>query len=380
MKQSLFPLLLYKSLSKRRARSAVTLAALLLGACLVGALLSVSMDIGRKAGTQLQAYGANLLLLPRGGALAAQGDSGSYLAETELNTLESHQGAGSLYFAPYLYGIVEASGQKIVLGGTRLQVASPLASWWKVEGTWPDPAEPGTALAGVAAARALGISPGDTISVRYGTSTLPLRISGILETGGSEDSQLLTHLPAVQKLLGKEGAVGLVQVRAQAGTALEPLARQLEEQVSSSEARIVGQVAHAEEQVLGKVQLLMALVAALVLLASSLSVSSTLATAVLERTREIGLMKALGASDGSIAALLLAEVLVLGLLGGLMGYGLGLGLAQVIGYSVFDSAISPQPEALALTLSLALAVALTCCVIPLRRALAVEPAIILKGE
>ena len=362
MKRSLFGLLLYKSLSQRRARSAVTLAALLLGACLVGALLSVSMDIGRKAGTQLQAYGANLLLLPRGGALAAQGDSGSYLAETELNTLESHQGAGSLYFAPYLYGIVEASGQKIVLGGTRLQVASPLASWWKVEGTWPDPAEPGTALAGVAAARALGISPGDTISVRYGTSTLPLRISGILETGGSEDSQLLTHLPAVQKLLGKEGAVGLVQVRAQAGTALEPLARQL------------------EEQVLGKVQLLMALVAALVLLASSLSVSSTLATAVLERTREIGLMKALGASDGSIAALLLAEVLVLGLLGGLMGYGLGLGLAQVIGYSVFDSAISPQPEALALTLSLALAVALTCCVIPLRRALAVEPAIILKGE
>ena len=381
MKRSIFPTLLWKSLSQRRARSAVTLAALLLGACLVGALLTVSMDVGRKAGVQLQAYGANLLLLPRSGAQATQGDAGAYLSEKDLAFLESQEQAGTtIYFAPYLYAVTEASGRKVVLGGTRLQPDSPLASWWKVEGTWPGPDEPASGLAGVAVARALGIRPGGTLALQYGSSVLSLRINGILDTGGPEDSQVLTHLPTVQTLLNKKGAVGLVQVRAQAGPGLERLARSMEEQVSGAEARIVGQVAQAEEQVLGKVQLLMVLVAALVLLASSLSVSSTLTTAVMERTREIGLMKALGARDSTIASLLLAEVLVLGLLGGVLGYILGLLVAQVIGYSVFGSAIALQPAALAMTLSIALGVALLCCIIPLRRALAVEPAIILKGE
>ncbi|MDP2726901.1 MAG: FtsX-like permease family protein, partial [Dehalococcoidia bacterium] len=364
MKQSIFPLLLWKSLAQRRGRSAITLAALLLGACLVGALLTVSMDVGRKAGIQLQAYGANMLLLPRGGPLASQGDNGAYMSERDLDTLEAQQDAGGVYFAPYLYTVVQVSGQKVVLGGTRLQASSPLVSWWKVEGAWPGPAESSAALAGVTVARALGIQPGDTITVNYGPATLQLHITGILETGGSEDSQVMAHLPTVQRLLGKEGAVGLVQIRAQAGASLETLARLMEESVPGAEARIVGQVAQAEGQVLGKVQLLMALVAALVLLASSLSVSSTLTTAVLERTREIGLMKALGAKDGSIVRLLLTEVLILGVLGGLLGYGLGFLLAQVIGYSVFASAISLQPAALVLTLVLAVVVALVCCIIP----------------
>ncbi|MDP2937013.1 MAG: ABC transporter permease [Dehalococcoidia bacterium] len=380
MQRNIFPLILWKSLAQRRGRSALTLAALLLGACLVGALLTVSMDVGRKAGVQLQAYGANLLLLPRGGVQATQGDAGAYLAGKDLAFLESQEEAGTVYFAPYLYAVAEASGRKVVLGGSRLQPASPLASWWKVEGAWPDPGEPFSALAGVGAGRALGIKPGDTLVLQYGNATLSLRITGILDTGGPEDSQVLTHLAAVQTLLNKQDAVGLVQVRAQAGASLEALARTMEERVSGAEARIVGQVAQAEQQVLAKVQLLMALVAALVLLASALSVSSTLTTAVLERTREIGLMKALGARDSSIAALLLTEVLALGFLGGLLGYVLGLLVAQVIGYSVFGSAISLQPAALGMTLALSLVVALLCCIIPLRRALAVDPAIILKGE
>lgn len=380
MKRNIFPLILWKSLAQRRGRSALTLAALLLGACLVGALLTVSMDVGRKAGVQLQAYGANLLLLPRGGVQATQGEAGAYLAEKDLAFLESQEEAGTVYFAPYLYAVAEASGRKVVLGGSRLQPASPLASWWKVEGAWPDPGEPFSALAGVGAGRSLGIKPGDTLALQYGNATLSLRITGILDTGGPEDSQVLTHLPTVQTLLNKKDAVGLVQVRAQAGASLEGLARTMEARVPGAEARIVGQVAQAEAQVLDKVQLLMALVAILVLLASALSVSSTLTTAVLERTQEIGLMKALGARDRSIATLLLTEVLALGFIGGLLGYALGLVVAQVIGQSVFSSSISPQPVALALTLALSLAVALLCCIIPLRRALAVDPAIILKGE
>ncbi|MDP2659684.1 MAG: hypothetical protein Q8R28_03025, partial [Dehalococcoidia bacterium] len=81
MKLSMFHTLVRKSLVQRRGRSAVTLAALLLGACLVGALLSISMDVGQKAGRQLESYGANIVLLPKGGLQVAQGDGAGYLSE-----------------------------------------------------------------------------------------------------------------------------------------------------------------------------------------------------------------------------------------------------------------------------------------------------------
>ncbi|MDO8691086.1 MAG: ABC transporter permease [Dehalococcoidia bacterium] len=379
MKLSMFHTLLRKSLVQRRGRSAVTLAALLLGACLVGALLSISMDVGQKAGRQLESYGPNMLLLPKGGLQVAQGDGTGYLMEGDLSWLESLQREGTVYYAPYLYALAEASSQKVVLGGTRLEAGSPLASWWKVDGSWPD-AGPSSALVGVAAARVLGVKPGDSLTLRYGTSSLHLQVAGVLETGGSEDSQVIASLQAVQGLLGRNGAVGLVQVRAPSGVSLEALARQFEQEVPGSEARIVGQVDRAEQQVLGKVELLLAIVALLVLLASSLSVSSTLTAAVLERTREIGLMKALGARDGTVVMQLVAEVLFLGISGGILGCGLGFVLAQVIGLSVFGSAVSPQPAALGLTLGLAVVVALVCCIVPVRRVLAVDPAITLKGE
>ncbi len=379
MKRSLLPILLWKSLVQRRSRSAITLAALLLGACLVSALLNVSMDIGQKAGRQLEAYGANMLLLPKSGLQLSQPNSTSYLSEASVASLESRQ-AGEVYFAPYLYAVVEARGQKIVLGGTRLEASSPLASWWKVDGAWPDAGDSSSALIGVAASRALGVMPGDSLEVQHGGSSLRLSISGTIETGGSEDSQVLASLLLVQRLLGRTGEVGLVQMRSPAGADLEALAHQVELDIPGSEVRIVGQVAQAEGQVLGKVELLLAIVAVLVLLASSLSVSSTLTAAVLERTREIGLMKALGARDRSVVTLLLSEVLILGVVGGLLGYGFGFGLSQVIGFSVFSSAVALQPAALALTVALALAVALVCCIVPVRRILAVDPAITLKGD
>lgn len=380
MRQSFFSILLWKSLARRRSRTATTLVAILLGACLVGTLLTLSMDIGRKAGTELQSYGANMLILPRDGLSAPGGVSEKLLLQRDISFLQSQQESGSLAYAPYLYLVVEANTQKAVLAGTNMQPASPLSSWWKVEGAWPDPAQPSQALVGVAAARVLGVQRGDDLSVRYGSSSLQLKVTGILQTGGSEDSHITAGLTAVQGLLGQSDAIGLVQVRTQAGVGVESLARQVEEMIPGSEARVVGQVAHAEEQVLGKVQMLLALVAGLVLLASSMSVSSTLTTAVLERTREIGLMKALGARDRSVVLILLTETVLLGFIGGLLGYLLGFILAEVIGLSVFASTIAPQPLALAVTTILALVVAIACCIVPVRRALAIDPAIILKGE
>jgi len=107
---------------------------------------------------------------------------------------------------------------------------------------------------------------------------------------------------------------------------------------------------------------------------------STMSTTVLERRNEIGLMLALGASPGRIAQLFFAEALVIGFAGGLMGYFIGVGLATALWLKIFNTTILPRPIVFPAVVAIALGVALMASLLPVRQALRVKPAVILKGE
>jgi putative ABC transport system permease protein len=76
----------------------------------------------------------------------------------------------------------------------------------------------------------------------------------------------------------------------------------------------------------------------------------------------------------------LGEVSILGLLGGGLGLGLGLFAARVIGRSLFDAAIDPRANVIPLVLAITLALCWIAVLIPLRRAMAIQPADALRGE
>ena len=101
---------------------------------------------------------------------------------------------------------------------------------------------------------------------------------------------------------------------------------------------------------------------------------------VSERRREIGLRKALGASDQSIRKEFLGEGVFLGGLGGILGGILGFVFAQVVSVNVFGSSITLQPLLLPITILASIAIAALSCQLPIRRAVAIDPAIVLKGE
>ena len=131
---------------------------------------------------------------------------------------------------------------------------------------------------------------------------------------------------------------------------------------------------------LNEIEWLMLLVTGVVLVASGMSVASTMTTTVLERRKEIGLMKALGAENRRIATLFFAEAGAIGIMGGLLGYFVGLGLAQVIGWQVFDTAISWRGVVFPVTVGVAVLVALVASRTPVKTALHIDPVVTLRGD
>jgi putative ABC transport system permease protein len=124
----------------------------------------------------------------------------------------------------------------------------------------------------------------------------------------------------------------------------------------------------------------MLLVTLAALFASALAVSAAMATAIFERRAEVGLMKALGGANASIAALFFTEAAILAVLGGAAGYGAGLILARQIGRAIFDSDISIQPVLFPIILVIAVVVTFAGSAAAIRKAVLFDPVFALRGE
>ena len=205
-------------------------------------------------------------------------------------------------------------------------------------------------------------------------------IAGILETGGEEEAYVFLSLEDLENLTGEE-TLDVAELSISAGS--EQL-EQYVEAISSSDAgitaRLVKRVTRSETAVLGKLQALVFLVTIVVLLLTMICVSTTMMAVVSERRREIGLRKALGASDNSIRAEFLGEGMFLGALGGVIGALLGFVFAQVVSVNVFGSSITFQPLLLPAAVIVSMFIAAVSCLLPIKQAVAVDPALVLKGE
>ena len=205
-------------------------------------------------------------------------------------------------------------------------------------------------------------------------------VTGILSTGGEEESYIYMSLEDLQKLTG-EDALDVAELSVSAGAdELDGYSEAITQSGQGMHSRLVKRVAKSEASVLGKLQALVFLVTVVVLLLTMICVSTTMMAVVSERRREIGLRKALGASDTSIRKEFLGEGMFLGGLGGLLGAVLGFVFAQVVSMNVFGSSIRFQPLLLPVTIAVSMAIAAVSCQLPIKRAVAIDPAVVLKGE
>ncbi|HYC20009.1 MAG TPA: FtsX-like permease family protein [Candidatus Bathyarchaeia archaeon] len=418
----MFVQLLRKSILRRKSRFAMGVASVLIGAAVVTALFTVSLGVGDQVGQEFTKYGADLMLQPQSntiqvglpGVSIGSVTEQKYINESDLwmiKTIEHR--ANVLGFAPFLYQVVTVgegpNAQQAVLAGTYFnktiqipQPASPqdpsefstgiadISSWWKVTGNWiTDQNDTTSAMVGSNVAQKLNLTVGDSFKVSYAgaqnattaTNVKELKVAGIVESGGAEDNQIFVNLPVAQDLSSRPGKVDTVQVSALCVRCpVADMASEIQGKIPGVQGTTITQLTNAEMSTLDKYQSMMALVTAVALLASTMGIFTTMTANVTERRREIGLMKSIGAENRSIAALFLAEATLTGLIGGIGGFGAGIVLAQFIGLRVFSTTIPLRWEVLAVAIPIAIGVSLLASALPVRRATAVEPAIVLRGE
>ena len=417
----MFVRLVYESFRRQTRRKLLAGVAITLGVGVATAMIGVATDIGDKINHELRRYGANLLVTPQedtldveiGGVNLKPATNGAYLDEADLPKIKGMFWRNNIVgFAPMLPVTVNTGdGRQVMLLGTyfsrqlsfgKTDFVTGVRSthpWWKVQGAWPDDASEDVLLGERLASR-LNRQPGDQIDI----AGRPRRIAGILSTGGAEDEQIVAPLTLAQQVLGRPRAVRRIYVSAltkpeDAFARRDPktmsgamydrwycspyaqsIAYQLQEAIPNSHAEQIRQVAQNEGVVLSSVKGLMLLITLAALFASALAVSAAMATAMFERRSEVGLMKALGAGKTSVAGLFFTEALLLGLIGGLVGFAGGALLARLIGRSIFDSQITIQPVLLPLILAIAVIVTFAGSALAIRRAVELDPVYALRGE
>ena len=422
---------LFKSFKQRKSRVFLAVLAVVMGASLASALINIYLNINEKVGQELRSFGPNIIMEPKTDKLRLEvsgADFGSpadrnYLHEKELYKLKKiFWKYNILGFAPYLSIPVEtgSSKNKVILTGTwfEKEVNVPgeefksvktgiktISPWWKVRGQWiADPQTQSDAMVGVRAAKKLNLKIGDLLRVSFGSKSHQLKVAAIVDTGGNEDSQIFVNLPVVQNLAGLADKVAQVKVSAMivpedslsnkdpkqmsskqfekwyCTPYVSAIVQQIKETFPGADAEPIGQIALAQGNMLAKIKLMVLLVTTIALLASAVGVTTVMMTNVMERRKEIGIIKAVGGENLQVALLFTGEAVSIGIVGGIIGFLGGTGLARVIGASVFTTAIRPQMIVFPITVMIALGVALLGSIIPVTRAIGTNPVVVLRGE
>jgi putative ABC transport system permease protein len=208
----------------------------------------------------------------------------------------------------------------------------------------------------------------------------PCVLKGIVATGGAEDQELLVPFADADPL-GTTGLASFIEIRAP-GDRVEAIRSALASQFPAADVRTVRSVADTESNVVLKIRAALFLLTLLLLGITTLCVSSNFTEMVIERSKEIGILKALGAAERAIAAFFVSESAALALAAAVAGYLAGILAAAAIGRQIFGGAFQIQASWLVFSMVAAvmLGVAAVATAIAASRIWGIQPAIILRGD
>ena len=418
---SLFWRLWVRALTVRRPQAALALVSLLVGAATMSMLANLYCGTRRAMTEEFRTYGANVVLAPAADAtIPGPGSTPPALLDSgvleRLPTFREH--VPGLMAVPRLDVVAKVETRTGRLGGearaaetvNAVAVGTDFAALLDLNRGWrlldsTRALQDWTCAVGQRVATRLHLKVGDAVEieplVRAGAKPVQAQgfsrtftVVNVLSTGASEDDQVFLPLAGLQRLAGLEehdrggGKISLVELSVPGEPReVERVVQELSSDFargaagsSGVEARPVRQIVDSEGKVLGTIRGLVLWLTILILVIIALCVTATMTAIVLERRKDIAVMKALGAGDRLVMRLTLAEGAGLGLVGGLTGVLVGGLVAEDLGRQLFGVSLPLAWWTLPVVCIASMILAMLATFFPVRIVRGVQPAVVLKGE
>jgi len=382
-----------KDVIRRKRRVLYATLGVVIGTATVVGILTVARAGEARIYSQLEKYGPNLAVIPAINNLdmklgdvslgmLAVGDN--YVSEEKLpiirqiadgeirKALKIEDEGNIATIAPNLYINTKIRDTSVMVVGVDPQEELKIKTWWKVrEGKYLEDKD--QAMLGAVAAEILKLNVGDNIELNGST----LKVAGILEeTGSNDDYQVFVPIETLQTAFDREGLVSSVDIRALCNACpVETIADSINKDVPGVRAVAVKQIAATEMGMMEKMSKFMLTLAGITLAVGLFGVVNTMMASVNERIKDIGIMRAVGASRSQIVKAFIYEAIIIGIIGGILGYVAGTLLAYIAGPLVFEgTSVAYVPQYFVLALVLAIAVAVVATVYPAFRATQIKVA------
>ena len=415
------------SITGSKVQKTMAFITILLAALLIACMLNITLKIGDQVASELRGYGSNIVVLPRGESLSIEIEGKNFtplkshnlLPEADIYKIKEIFWRNNIVaFAPFLETKVkDAKGDEFSFEGTYFDKniglkdepefstgVKSLYGFWGVEGAWPKDESMDEILVGDELAKAKNLKVGDKLSLVGKNGTKEVSVVGILKGASDEAHKLIGSLKLSGDLSGHAGSYTKAEVSAmtipendlslKARRNLDNLdsaeydkwycsayagsiAFQIEENLPNVSAKASLQVSDAESNIVKKIQSLMGIVSIIALVVSAIGITSLMTSEIYRRKKEIGLLKAIGASNFEIYALFASESLVVAFFAGITGAFLGYALSYVMSYIIFSHGIGIAWIVLPISVAFALLISVVGSLMPMRNVINLLPAEVL---
>ena len=415
------------SITGSKVQKTMAFITILLAALLIACMLNITLKIGDQVASELRGYGSNIVVLPRGESLSIEIEGKNFtplksqnlLPEADIYKIKEIFWRNNIVaFAPFLETKVkDAKGDEFSFEGRYFDKniglkdepefstgVKSLYGFWGVEGAWPKDESMDEILVGEELAGAKGLKVGDKLSLMGKNGTKEVSVVGILKGASDEAHKLIGSLKLAGDLSGHAGSYTKAEVSAmtipendlslKARRNLDNLdsaeydkwycsayagsiAFQIEENLPNVSAKASLQVSDAESNIVKKIQSLMGIVSIIALVVSAIGITSLMTSEIYRRKKEIGLLKAIGASNFEIYALFASESLVVAFFAGITGAFLGYALSYVMSYIIFSHGIGIAWIVLPISVAFALLISVVGSLMPMRNVINLLPAEVL---
>jgi putative ABC transport system permease protein len=369
-----FAALILKNLFRQRIRTSLTVLGISVGIAAIVALGVITSSLKTSQSEVIRVGGADFLVVQKGAADL----SFSTVAETELPKLAAHPNVALAQGA--LFDITRVGDNPyFFLLGRRAEDVSATPPTLAAGRQWT-PGAKDEILLGKDAAAALGVKVGDTVTI----DRRQLTVSGIYSTGRVyEDRGGYALLSTVQEMTSRPGVVTGIYITVRSGVDRRTVAQSIEKEFPN--LTTISDVSETSKVDQG-VAIMDALNVAISVLAigiGAIGVMNTMVMSVFERTREIGILRAVGWSGERIIRMIVGESLALCVVGGLVGTALGvLATRALLQIDIVRNLMVPEyPQGIFVrALAVAVTVALVGALYPAFRAVRLTPLEALRYE